>query len=66
MMDNMAPFMFGVAAFLVALVVTIIGMAATRLYLGWIWIGAMLFYALCWLLLGYPPLLPEGWPTPSP
>lgn len=66
MMDNMAPFMFGVAAFLVALVVTIIGMAATRLYLGWIWIGAMLFYALCWLLLGYPPHLPEGWPTPSP
>ena len=61
MMDNMAPFMFGVAAFLVALVVTIIGMAATRLYLGWIWIGAVLFYAIWWLLLGYPPLVPQDW-----
>jgi hypothetical protein len=65
MMDNMAPFMFGLVAFQVALAVTMIGMAATRLYLGWLWMGAMLFYTLWWLLLGYPPLLPEGWPTPS-
>lgn len=65
MMDNMAPLMFALIAFGVALTVTVTGMAATRLYLGWIWIGTMLFYALWWLLLGYPPLLSEGWPTRS-
>ncbi|MFM4717846.1 hypothetical protein [Aeromonas bivalvium] len=61
----MAPLMFALIAFGVALTVTVTGMAATRLYLGWIWIGTMLFYALWWLLLGYPPLLPKGWPTRS-
>lgn len=42
MMDNMAPLMFGVVAFQIALVVTMIGMAATRLYLAWLWAGAMI------------------------
>ena len=45
--------------------VTVTGMAATRHYLAWLWLGSLLFYALCWLPLGYPPLLPEWWPTPS-
>lgn len=60
MMDNMAPFMFGVAAFLVALVVTIIGMALTRRYLAWLWAGVMIFYLLWWILLGYPSFPTNG------
>ncbi|WP_240455322.1 hypothetical protein [Aeromonas rivipollensis] len=45
--------------------VTVTGMAATRHSLAWLWLGSLLFYALWWMLLGYPPLLPECWPTPS-
>ncbi|XKL79993.1 hypothetical protein HC169_13085 [Aeromonas media] len=65
MMDNMAPFLFALMAFGTAFMVTVTGMAATRHYLAWLWLGNLLFYALCWLPLGYPPLLPEWWPTPS-
>ena len=65
MMDNMAPFLFALMAFGTAFMVTVTGMAATRHYLAWLWLGSLLFYVLWWMLLGYPPLLPEGWPTPS-
>lgn len=65
MMDNMAPFLFALMAFGTAFMVTVTGMAATRHSLAWLWLGSLLFYALWWMLLGYPPLLPEGWPTPS-
>lgn len=64
-MDNMAPFLFALMAFGTAFMVTVTGMAATRHSLAWLWLGSLLFYALWWMLLGYPPLLPECWPTPS-
>lgn len=65
LMDNMAPFLFALMAFGTAFMVTVTGMAATRHSLAWLWLGSLLFYALWWMLLGYPPLLPERWPTPS-
>ncbi|MCS3454179.1 putative membrane protein YhhN [Aeromonas sp. BIGb0405] len=65
MMDNMVPFMFGVVAFLIAQVVTIIGMALTRRYLAWLWAGFIIFYLLWWILLGCPPFLPHEWPGPD-
>lgn len=54
-MDNMAPLMFALIAFGVALTVTMTGMAATRHYLAWLWLGIMLFFGLWWALLGMPP-----------
>ena len=51
MMDNMAPFLFALIAFGVALTVTMTGMAATRQYLAWLWLGIMLFFGrggCCW------------------
>lgn len=65
MMDNMAPFMFGLYTFQTAFAVAILGIVMTRRYLSWLCIGTALFYAIWWLLLGYPPILPEGWPTQS-
>lgn len=59
MMDNMAPLMFALSAFGVALTVTMTGMAATRHYLAWLWLGIMLFLGLWWALLGMPSLLAE-------
>ncbi len=59
MMDNMAPLMFALIAFGVALTVTMTGMAATHHYLAWLWLGIMLFFGLWWALLGMPPLLAE-------
>ncbi|MFM4831129.1 hypothetical protein [Aeromonas media] len=61
MMDNMTPFMFGLYALQIALAVTILGIVVTRRYLGWLCMGAVLFYAIWWLLLGYPPLVPLDW-----
>lgn len=62
MMDNMAPFMFGVVAFLIALAVSVLGMALTHRYLAWLW---AIFYPLWWILLGGPPFLPHEWPGPD-
>ncbi|MBL0661956.1 hypothetical protein JD485_03965 [Aeromonas caviae] len=62
MMDNMAPFLFALIAFGTALMVTVTGMAATRHYLDWLWLGIMLFFGLWWTLLGMPPLLAEPAP----
>ncbi|AUU21385.1 hypothetical protein IL332_08285 [Aeromonas caviae] len=62
MMDNMAPFLFALIAFGAALMVTVTGMAATRRYLAWLWLGIMLFFGLWWTLLGMPPLLAEPAP----
>lgn len=56
-MDNMAPLMFALIAFGVALTVTMTGMAATRHSLAWLWLGIMLFFGLWWGLLGMPPHL---------
>ena len=56
-MDNMAPLMFALIAFGVALTVTMTGMAATRHSLVWLWLGIILFFGLWWALLGMPPLL---------
>ncbi|MFQ2092538.1 hypothetical protein ACK330_08220 [Aeromonas taiwanensis] len=42
----MAPLMFALIAFGVALTVTMTGMAATRHYLAWLWLGIMLFFGL--------------------
>jgi uncharacterized membrane protein YhhN len=65
MMDNMVPFMFGVVAFLIAQVVTIIGMVLTRRYLAWLWAGVVICYFLWWILLGCPAFLPHEWPGPD-
>lgn len=61
-MNNMAPLVFALIAFGVALTVTMTGMAATRHSLAWLWLGIMLFFGLWWVLLGMPPLL--AGPTP--
>jgi len=50
-MDNMAPLVFALIAFGVALTVTMTGMAATRHSLAWLWLGIMLFFGrggCCW------------------
>ena len=57
----MAPFVFGLITFQVALAATALGMIATRRYLSWLGIGTVIFYVLWWLLLGYPPLIANEW-----